>query len=288
MPGFDYRAPDTLAEVCTTLDQYGDDARLIAGGTALILLLKQRLVQPAVLVSLKRLGDLSTVDHADGHLRIGATATHRQIENNPHVRAHLPALAETLRRVATPRVRNQATLGGNLAHADPNQDPPATLIVLEASVRLRSSTGERELAVEDLFLDYYETALRPGEVLTEIIIPTPKPATGTAFLKFLPRTSDDYATVAAAASLRLEAGRCRDVRLALGSAGPTPIRARASEAVLEGQPPSEAALRAAAAAVRDEVDPLTDVRGSATYKRAMTEVFARRALEHALAQLTPR
>src|SRR5919198_2818949 len=262
MIGFEYRAPESLEEVWAALDEAGDDARLIAGGTALLLLMKQRLVRPALLVSLKRLGSLSEIRNEYGALRIGATATHRRVETDPHVRQHFPALVETLRRVATPRVRNQGTLGGNLAHADPNLDPPATLIALDASVRLRSSRGERTVPVDELFVDYYETALQPGEVLTDIVVPLPAGGSGCAFLKFLPRSSDDYATAAAAACLRLGGGVCRDVRLALGSAGPTPIRARGAEAILEGQAPTEEALRAAAAAVRDVVDPLSDVRGS--------------------------
>jgi carbon-monoxide dehydrogenase medium subunit len=136
--------------------------------------------------------------------------------------------------------------------------------------------------VDEFFTDYYETALQPGEVLTDILLPLPAAGSGSAFLKFLPRTADDYATVAAAASLRLDNGVCRDVRLALGSAGPTPIRARAAEAILEGQAPTDSTLRAAAAAVKDEVDPLSDIRGSAEYKREMSEVFAYRALRQAL------
>ncbi len=287
MIGFEYRAPESIEEVWAALDETGDEARLIAGGTALVLLMKQRLVRPALLVSLKRLGALSEIRNENGALRIGATASHRQVETNQHVRQHFPALAETLRRVATPRVRNQGTLGGNLAHADPNQDPPATLIALDASVRLRSSRGERSVRVDEFFTDYYETALQPGEVLTDILLPLPAAGSGSAFLKFLPRTADDYATVAAAASLRLDNGVCRDVRLALGSAGPTPVRARAAEAILEGQAPTDSTLRAAAAAVKDEVDPLSDIRGSAEYKREMSEVFAYRALRQALERIGP-
>jgi carbon-monoxide dehydrogenase medium subunit len=287
MIGFEYRAPESLEEVWAALGEAGDDARLIAGGTALLLLMKQRLVRPSMLVSLKRLGNLSEIRNENGALRIGATATHRRVETDPHVRQHFPALVETLRRVATPRVRNQGTLGGNLAHADPNQDPPATLIALDASVRLRSSGDERSVPVDEFFTDYYETALQPGEVLTDILLPLPAAGSGSAFLKFLPRTADDYATVAAAASLRLDNGSCRDVRLALGSAGPTPIRARAAEAILEGQAPTDSTLRAAAAAVKDEVDPLSDIRGSAEYKREMSEVFAYRALRQALERIGP-
>jgi aerobic carbon-monoxide dehydrogenase medium subunit len=288
MIGFEYRAPETLDEVFASLDQLGDAARLIAGGTALVLLMKQRLVWPDVLLSLKLIPELKTIGHENGSLRIGATATHRQVEKNSTVRQHFPALVETLTRVATPRVRNQGTLGGNLAHADPAQDPPATLIALNASVRLRSSRGQRTLRVDEFFTDYYETALQPGEVLTDILLPMPAPDSGSAFLKFLPRTADDYATVASAASLRLQDGICREVRIALGSAGPTPIRARSAEAILEGRAPEEATLRAAAAAVKDEVDPLSDVRGSAEYKRDMTEVFAFRALRRALERVNDR
>jgi carbon-monoxide dehydrogenase medium subunit len=285
MIGFDYRVPETLEEIFSTLDELGDDARLMAGGTALILLMKQRLVRPEVVLSLKRIGELTGIGQQDGQLRIGATELHRQVENNPLVSQHFPALVETLRKVATPRVRNQATLGGNLTHADPNQDPPATLIALNASVQLRSSKGERTVRLDEFFTDYYETALEPGEVLTHILVPMPRPNSACAFIKFLPRTADDYATVAAAASLRLDNGVCRDVRIALGSAGPTPIRARQAEAILEGQAPAEETLRSAAAAVKDEVDPMTDVRGSAEYKRDMTEVFAYRALKRVLERI---
>jgi carbon-monoxide dehydrogenase medium subunit len=282
MIGFDYRAPDSLDAVTAALDELGDDARLIAGGTALVILMKQRLVQPAVLVSLRRLTALREIALENGNLRIGATASHRQIENNPLVQEHLPVLAETLRRVATPRIRNQGTLGGNLVHADPNQDPPPTLIALDASVRLRSSRGTRTLPVADLFTDYYETAIEPGEVLTDVLVPLPSAQRGAAFLKFMPRTADDYATVAVAASLRKDSGVLRDVRIGLGALGSTPLRARDAEAILEGQPPEEGTLRAAAAAVQAQVDPLSDLRGSADYKRDMAAVFTYRALQRAL------
>jgi carbon-monoxide dehydrogenase medium subunit len=285
MLNFDYQAPRSLDEVYALLAQRGDDARLIAGGTALVLLMKQRLVFPELLVSLRQIDELKTVEQENGRIRIGATATHRQIERHPLVQEHLPALADTLRRVATTRVRNQATLGGNLAHADPNQDPPATLIALGAAVRLRSSGGSREVGVEDFFTDYYETALRSGEVLTDVLVPLPASGQSAAFVKFLPRSSDDYATVAAAASLRLDQGVCRDVRIALGSAGPTPLRAREAEAVLEGQRPSQALLRTTGEAARAAASPLSDVRGSADYKRDMAAVFTARVVRSALERL---
>ncbi|MSQ29597.1 MAG: hypothetical protein EXR68_03805 [Dehalococcoidia bacterium] len=171
-------------------------------------------------------------------------------------------------------------------NADPAQDPPATLIVLDARVRLVSRGGAREVAVAELFRDYYETVLRPGEVITEVIVPVPAPAARGVYLKFLPRTEDDYATVAVAALAEVEGRVCHRLRVALVAAGPTPVRALAVEQALEGRPVTAEAIRAAAALVAGAVDPLDDFRGSAAYKREMAVVFTRRALEHVLGLAT--
>ena len=282
MIGFEYQAPETIDEVFELLERKGEAARIMAGGTALILFMKQRLVRPEVVVSLRRVAELDGVRAQNGTVRIGATVPQRSIEREPIILERFPVLVETLRKVATPRVRNQATLGGNLTHADPNQDPPVTLIALDASVRLRTRGGERIVRLDEFFSDYYETVLQPEEILTDILLPAPPPNSGSSYLKFLPRTADDYATVAASATVVLGDGLCQDVRIVLGSAGPTVIRARKAEMVLRGQPATEEVLRTAAAAVKDEVDPLSDIRGSAEYKRAMTEVFAFRALRSAV------
>jgi carbon-monoxide dehydrogenase medium subunit len=180
------------------------------------------------------------------------------------------------------RIRNAATVGGGLAHADPAQDPPPGLIALDAKVRLVSRQGERVLPVTELFRDYYETAIEPGELLTEVIVPAPAPTARTVYLKFLPRTADDYATVSVAALAEVEDGVCRRLRVALGAAGPTPVHATAVEEALEGRPISRDAVRGAAEAVAGAVDPLDDFRGSAGYKRDMAVVFTRRALERVL------
>jgi carbon-monoxide dehydrogenase medium subunit len=287
MHRFDFAAPSSLQEVFALLEQHGDDARLVAGGTALVIMMKQGLLRPELLVSLARVPGLSGIEPLapDGGLRIGALATHYDVETSPLVRERCPVLSETLHHVATVRIRNVGTLGGNLAHADPNQDPPVTLIALDASVELASSAGERVVPVEDLFADYYETVLQPGEMLRAIRVPALPPHSVAVYRKFLPRTADDYATVAVAARLTLDPSgeRCEDVRLALGSVGSTPIRARRAEAALRGQPLTEDAIRAAAAIVPSEVDPVDDVRGSADYKRDMAEVWARRALMQAVA-----
>ena len=282
MRDFIYHAPTSLEEALSLLDQYGQDARPIAGGTAMVNLLKQNLVYADHLVGLGKVPGLRGITRSNGDLRIGALTKHREVERSAEVAEAAPLLREAYSRVATVRIRNMATVGGGLTHADPAQDPPPALMALGARVVLASSGGTRELPVEDLFVDYYETALAQGEILTEVIVPAqPQDARGV-YLKFLPRTEDDYATVAVAALARVENGVCADVRVALGAVAPTPVRATAVEEALEGQPVTADAIRSAAEAVAGQVDPLADFRGSSEYKRDMAVVFTRRALEQAL------
>jgi carbon-monoxide dehydrogenase medium subunit len=282
MNAFDYRAPRSLDEALAILGEHGEDARVIAGGTALVTMMRQRLVQPRCLVSLRDVPGLERIE-ANGGLRLGALVTHREAEISPLVRERLPVLAETFRRVATVRVRHMATVGGALAHADPNQDPPVTLLALGATVEVRGARGARGIPVADFFRDYYETALAAGELVTAVTVPSLPAATGAAFLKFLPRTADDYATVAAAAIVTLEpdGARCREARVALGSVGVTPLRATSAERLLAGEALGAGLLRAAGEAAKTAVDPLSDHRGSAAYKREMTGVMVGRALGQA-------
>jgi carbon-monoxide dehydrogenase medium subunit len=280
---FDYRAPRTLEEALAILREQGDDARVIAGGTALVTMMRQRLVRPSCLVSLRDVRGLGRIEATNGAVRLGAMVTHRQAEISPLVRERLPVLSETFHRVATIRIRHMATLGGALAHADPNQDPPVTLMALGARVEIRGTGGSRELLLDEFFRDYYETALATGELVTGVIVPILPAASGAAFLKFLPRTADDYATVAVAATVTLEPDgeRCREARIALGAVGVTPLRGRAAEALLPGERLSERLLHAVGEAAKGEVDPLSDHRGSAAYKREMTAVMVGRALTQA-------
>ncbi|MBI2987861.1 MAG: xanthine dehydrogenase family protein subunit M [Deltaproteobacteria bacterium] len=284
---FEYRTPKTLREVHHELKEFGADAKLIAGGTALVILMKQRLVRPSCLISLRSVRGLSGIAQRDGGLRIGGLTTHREVETSSVVRRQIPLLAETYRRVATIRVRNVATVGGGLAHADPNQDPPPTLIALGATVKASSANGSRLIPLDGFFTDYYETVLNPDEIITEVFVPRLPPNSAGAFLKFLPRTADDYATVSAAAVVTLDRARkiFADVRIVLGSVGTTTIRAREAEAVLRGQPVKAEALREAGEKAKQVVDPVSDFRGSAAYKREMAGVFTRRALEAALDSL---
>jgi len=285
---FEYRTPRSIKEVHQELKRFGTDAKLIAGGTALVIMMKQRLVRPSSLISLRMVRGLNGIAEKDGALRIGGLATHREVETSPLVRRRVPLLAETYRHVATIRVRNMATVGGGLAHADPNQDPPPTLMVLGATVKASSAGGSRVIPLEEFFTDYYETVLKPDEIITELFVPRLPPNSGGAFVKFLPRTADDYATVSAAAVVTLDQARkvFTDVRIALGSVGTTPIRAREAEAALRGQRVKSEGLREAAEKVKQAVDPVSDFRGSAAYKKEMAAVFVRRALEMALDDLS--
>lgn len=289
MNDFQYHTPQSLAEAFTLLRDFDDDIRIIAGGTALVLFMKQRLAQPGHLLSLQRIPGLDGITANRTGVEIGAMCTHRKAETSPLLQEMMPLLCETYHHVATVRIRNMATVGGGLVHADPNLDPPPSLIALDARVVLVSASGQRTLPVEEFFLDYYETAIQPGEVLTQVLVPPLPPNSGTAYFKFLPRTADDYATVSAAARLTLGNGdgTCQDVRIGLGSVGMTPIRARQAEAVLRGQRITPGLMRQAGEAAMGEVDPLDDFRGSADYKRQMAGVFTRRALERALRQAMP-
>ena len=286
MIDFEYHAPTSLDQVFELLDQYGDDARIMAGGTALVIQMKQRLSQPGHVIGLRRVGSLNGIESTPEGLRIGGLCTQRQIEKSALIGKDLPLLADTFRKVATPRIRNMATIGGGLVNGDPNQDPPPSLIALGASAVMTSKGGDRVVQLEDLFIDYYETDVRPGEVLTSVLVPQAPAGSGSVYLKFLPRTADDYGTVSVAAVVsKNQDGTCKDVRIVLGSAGVTPIRAKEAENALRGQPLTDENIRAAAALVKDAVDPLEDFRGSAEYKTDMAEVFARRAVEQAMAAI---
>jgi aerobic carbon-monoxide dehydrogenase medium subunit len=277
---FDYVVPDSLDEAIERLAA-DEDAVAIAGGTAFALLYRQGLIRPTSVVAIRHLPGLAGVEARGDGLWIGAAATHREIERSPDVRRSHPALAAAESQVATVRIRNQATLGGNLAHADPAHDPPSVLIALDAVAHLRGPGGSaRQVPLDAFFVDYLATVLEPGELIIGIEVPPMAAGTRAAYHKFLPRSADDYATVAVAVAVRLDDDRrVAAARIALGAVGPTPIRATAAETALVGTVPDAAAVAQAAELARDAVDPLDDARGSAAYKRDMTRVWVRRALE---------
>jgi len=282
---FDYLEPTTLKKTFNLMDKHGDDARVIAGGTSLLIMMRQRLLVPKVVISLARIPKFDKIAYSakDG-LRIGAGARHRDIELSPIVKRHYPLLHETFRKVAQPRIRNMGTVGGNLAAGDPLTDPGASLIALDAEVELTSGKGQRTLRLDEFFIDYYQTALAPGELLTEIHVPPPK-RPGWAHIKFTPRSVEDFATVGVALTLSASNGVCEDVRLALNSVAPTIIHAKRAEQTLRGKTITDAALREMGEVAATEVDPMDDNRGSADYKREMVKVLVRRAVQEALQRL---
>ena len=282
---FDYFAPTSLEEACGMLQQHNGDAKLLAGGTALVMWLRMGLLTPEAVINLENVPGLDgiTFDAADG-LRIGAGVKHRDLELCPEVQEHYPLLRETFYKVAQPRIRLMATVGGNLSHGDPLTDPGASFMALDAEVTLRSSRGERTLSVEDFFVDYYETALEPDEILTSVHVPPPaRPA--WSHIKFTPRSEEDFATVGVAVTMSGERKRCDDVRIGLNSVGPTIFRAHAAEDVLRGRDLTPERVEEAAAAAAEASDPIEDVRGTSDYKRDLVAVFVRRAVEQAVAKL---
>lgn len=284
MVPFTYLEPSSLDEALALLARHGREAKLIAGGTGLVNLLKQRLVRPGFVIGLRALTPLAGIAETDG-LRIGALATLRSLEDSAAVRRAAPLLAAACRHVATVRVRSMATLGGAVAHADPNLDTPPALIALDGQIVARSGRGERTIPADRFFTGYLETVLEPDEIVTEILIPAQPAGSGTAFLKFLPATQDDYATVSVAARIVLGAdGAVADARVALGAAAMVPVRATAVEAALSKRAADETTFRDAASSVLGAIDPIADFRGSAEYKRKMAVVHVGRALQQAAAQ----
>jgi carbon-monoxide dehydrogenase medium subunit len=279
---FDYQEPTTLKKTFSLMEKYGDDARVIAGGTALIIMMRQRLLTPKVVISLARIPkfDRITYNNKDG-LRIGAGARHRDIELSPAVRKHYPLLHETFRKVAQPRIRNMGTVGGNLAGGDPLTDPGASLIVLDAEVTLTSSKGQRRLRLDEFFIDYYQTALEPGELLTEIHVPPPQ-RPSWSHIKFTPRSIEDFATIGVAITLKANNGTCEDIRIGLNSVASTIVRARKAEEVLRGRPTTDATLQEMGEVAATECDPTDDNRGSAEYKLDLVKVLVPRAAKEAL------
>ncbi|HEX8968312.1 MAG TPA: xanthine dehydrogenase family protein subunit M [Chloroflexota bacterium] len=285
-PPFTYHRPGTLDEALDLLGEHGDEAKVLAGGQSLLPLLSLRLAHPAHLVDINRIdGKLSQVAQQDGGLVIGALVRQRAAEASATVRAGCPLLAEALPLIGHVQIRNRGTVCGSLAHADPASELPGVAMALDAQMVAQSrARGTRRIAADAFFRGYLTTALEPDELLTELRLPAWQAGTGWSFQE-VARRHGDFALVGVAASLRLDqAGRCQDVRLAAIGASPGPLRGRAAEAILRGQPFSPDGVAAAAQELGKEVDPASDVQATAAYRRHVTVVLARRALEQAAAR----
>lgn len=279
MHAFEYHEPARLEDAFDLLEAHGEDAQLLAGGTALVLLMRLGLALPPHVVGLRRISGMQGIGILpDGGLEIGALVTHADIERSALAQRFFAPLARAFGAVATIRIRNQATIGGNLAHADPASDPPPMLMALDAEVTLARRGATRTIPLADFFTGIFETVLQPGEVLTSIRIPAPVTGTRGTYVKFLPASKDDFATVSVAATVRIrDDGICEHARVALGAVGATPLRARRAEDALIGRALSPNAIGYAASLVAEEIEPLDDARGSAAYKRDMAQVWTRRA-----------
>jgi carbon-monoxide dehydrogenase medium subunit len=276
----DYVRPGSLDETLRILKDREGDAKLLSGGYSLIPLIKLRLAQPALLVDLRDVTGLDGIVETDDHLVIGAKATHRQIHEHP-LTAGYPLLRDVSAVIGDPQVRNWGTIGGSVAHADPASDWPAVLIATGATIVCRSQSGSRSIAARDFFIDTFQTAIEPTEVLTEIRLPRRPKGAGAAYEK-LERKIGDFATVAVAAVVRLGAdGRIASAGIGVTAVAASPFAATDAEAILAGNAPSEELFRRAAAAVAAQSRPVGDVRGPVEYKRAMAAELTVRALRRA-------
>ena len=278
---FDYHAPKTLSEAVGLLERYRDEAKVLSGGQSLLPLLKLRLAQVAHVVDIGRVPGLEYIKEEKGFLKIGGRTRESTLERSELIRDKYPILADTTAVIADPLVRNLATVGGNLAHGDPANDHPATMLALGAEVVATGPKGERTIPIDKFFTGLFSTALAPDEILTEIKIPIPPPRSGGAYVK-LERKVGDFATAASAAQLTLgKNGQVERVGLALTNAGPKPVKATRAEQYLQGKQPDDEAIAEAARLASQDCDPTADRRGSVEYKREMARVLSARALKKA-------
>ena len=280
-PAFEYDAPTTLAEAVSLLQQHGENAKILSGGHSLIPMMKLRLAEPKRLIDINKLPGLDRIVESEGFLRIGALVRESDLEESELIRSEYPIIYETARMIADPQVRNLATLGGNLAHGDPANDHPATMLALGARVAAVGPQGERVIPIEEFFVDLFVTALNPQEILTEIQVPIPLPSSGGAYEK-LERKVGDYAVAGVAAQVTLDQqGRCRSAGVGLTNVGLTPLKAKRAEERLLGSDLDEEAVKEAARLAAEDSQPTPDLRGSEEYKRAMVRELAQRALRRA-------
>src|SRR4029453_16516281 len=279
---FDYHAPKTLSEAIALLQRHGDEAKVLSGGQSLLPLLKLRLGAAAHLVDIGRIPDLEYIKEDGGYLKIGGRTRESALERSELIKSRYPILHDTAVVIADPIVRNRATVGGNLAHADPANDHPATMIALGAEVTVTGPKGERTIKIDEFFTGIFATALAADEILTEIRIPIPPPRSGGAYVK-LERKVGDFAAAAAAAPVTLGAdGSIEAARIALTAAGPTPIRAAEAERVLLKKKPDATRIAEAGRLAAQAASPSADRRGSVQYKREMARVLTARALAKAV------
>ncbi|HKD78125.1 MAG TPA: xanthine dehydrogenase family protein subunit M [Candidatus Angelobacter sp.] len=281
-PAFEYLRPKTIPEAVAMLQQHGDDAKILSGGQSLIPMMKLRLARPSHLIDINRISGLSYIKEDGGFLTIGGLTREAEVEASAVVRQKYPIVLDTATVIADPQVRNLATVGGNLAHGDPANDHPATMIALAAQIVATGAKGERVIPIDNFFKSLFETDLKHDEILTEIRIPVPPPKSGGAYFK-LERKVGDFATAAVAVQLTLDGGGAvQKVGIGMTNVGPTPLRAKKAEGALQGKKPDPAAIEQAAKLAAEESQPSSDLRGPVEYKRGLIKELTKRAIAKAL------
>jgi len=290
LPNFEFHEPTSVAEACDLMARHRGKARLLAGGTDLLVNMKKKVLSPGHLVSLGRIPELSRLERSNGTLRIGAGVTVSDIAASDAVAAAAGALGQGARALGTPLIRNLATIGGNIGSARPAADLPPSLLVYGAELVLAGASGERRLPIAEFFKGPGLTAAGDDELIAAVVVTVPRGFYGAGYLNLGVRKAQDCNIVNVASFLELDdkAERIRTARIALGSVGPTPLRSLKAEKVLAGEKPGEQLFEQAAEAATRDCTPILDFRGSAEYRRAMVGVLTRRTLAMALAEARSR
>ncbi len=278
---FDYTSPSTVDEALAQLSS--GEAKPLAGGMSLIPMMKLRLAAPEKLVDLGRIGALNHIHDEDGAIQVGATTTHYQVESSELLRKRCPLLPETASNIGDVQVRNVGTIGGSIAHADPAADYPAALQALEARVKIVSSSAERTISIDEFLIDTFTTALEPGEIISEFIVPVEAPGTGVSYQKCA-HPASGFALVGVAVRLRIQSGKVAMARIGVTGLGPRAFRALEAERALEGAGATAAAMQQASAVVANGIAANSDLHASAEYRAHLARVYANRALMAALAR----
>jgi carbon-monoxide dehydrogenase medium subunit len=282
---FDYHRPDSLEEALVLLKNYGEDAKMLAGGQSLVPAMNFRVVQPAVLIDLNQIQEMDYVRQNNGSLSIGAMTRERRLELDPLIARHLPLLTETMPNVAHPQIRNRGTLGGSLSHADPAAELPVVMLALGARLKARNGGAERWITAPDFFKGMFTTDLAPDEILVEIEIPFMGTGTGSSFMEVAPRAGD-YALMGVAAVIQLDkGGNCTQARLVYLNAGEGPIEAKTASTLLTGNSLDDSVIEASAqTASQDEIQPFGNLHASADFQRHLARELTIRTLKQAIAR----
>lgn len=282
LPDFSYYAPQTVQEACSLLAQFGSAAKLLSGGTDLMVKMKHGVVSYEVLVSLKQLNEMKAIKHQEGTgVVIGARATHSELVNSTVLNEKYLSISEAAHQMASNQIRNIGTVGGNIANAVPSADLPPILIALGATITVLGSNGERTLLLEDFFTGPGRTVLDQTEIITHFTIPD-QSTTGSNYIKFGLRSSGSLAVVGVASAVTMEGNIVKDARIALGAVAPVPMRAKQAEALLIGKDYSEELLEQVGVVASKECSPISDIRGSEEYRRDMVRIFTKRSLQAAI------